>query len=108
MERGEDKALARLRRSTIDFPWITAPRRSMQALLPGAEIVRMKKGVVIWVWIFTIACLIDVWSLGTSLSIALLRRYTLYEDELYAAAPIWRQEEARRCLVGYLDMAINQ
>ncbi len=48
MERGEDKALARLRRSTIDFPWVTAPRRSMQALLPGAEIVRMKKGDILY------------------------------------------------------------
>lgn len=48
MDRGEDKALARLRNSTIDFPWITAPRYSMQALLPDAEILCMAKGDILY------------------------------------------------------------
>ena len=47
-EAKEDKAFLRLRKSTIDFPWITAPGHSLQALLTGAEVVFLKKGDILY------------------------------------------------------------
>ncbi len=42
------RAYERLLRSTVDFPWVTAGRYSLEELVRGAQVLQLKKGDVLY------------------------------------------------------------